>query len=160
VILGKPRMLLGALLLLLASIAAPAQEPVYCRPTVIEAMKTIWVATGNGTQRYEATFLLNGRPDDPHVWIEPMTREVMAQHIVILSTTFAVVHVHPNGSTMFPSTPQNAYEGTLGDTGLADKDRVDVYVISHDGLVVYYLRTKQTVILRRGLSWASEKGCL
>lgn len=148
------------LAVLLLSPAAFAQTPIYCQPAVIRAMRSIWQATGNGTQMYEASFALSGSPDDPSIYMEPYTGETLHQSVRTFADTFALFHVHPTGSSPLPSTPLNNYLGDRkGDTGIADQLHLDIYVVSNQALSVYYWQTRETVIVRQGLSWSSAKGC-
>ena len=147
------------LLITLAS-AQTGPLPVYCQADVIKAMSTIWMMTSNGTSPIEATFILNGTPDAYKIEIEKSHNETGSQTIYTRSNTFAVIHVHPNMSGEYPSTPTSNYTGNgQGDTGMADRLNVDIYVVSSRGLTVYYSATKKTVKLRERVSWASPKGC-
>src|ERR1019366_4387412 len=148
-----------AVLSLLATLAS-AQTPVYCQPDVVKAMGQIWMASGNGEVGIESTFILNGTPEVYTIEIEKATaNERMQQHIYTRPSTFAVLHVHPNISSEYPSTPKNSYTGGQGDTGMADKLGVDVYVVSSRGLTVYYPASKATKMLRQNFDWTSMKGC-
>ena len=132
----------------------------YCKPEVVRAMQRIWNMSGNGTTGIEATFILSGTPDNFTIEYEPMTHEQGQQHIYLNANTFAVFHVHPNNSGKYPSTPANNYaHNGKGDTGMADANRLDVYVVHRDGLTVYRSSTKVTVSLRDNMSWTSTKGC-
>jgi hypothetical protein len=135
--------------------------PVYCKPDVIKAMKFIWSESHNGTTGIEAAFMLNGTPEAYTIEQEPMTGEKGMQTVIEYpDQTFAIVHVHPNNSGQYPSTPSNNYMNNgKGDTGLADQWHIDIYVIHRLGLSVYRWQTKETVLLRRGMDWINEKGC-
>jgi RHS repeat-associated protein len=71
------------------------------------------------------------------------------------SFMFALFHVHPNTGSWQPSTPQNNYEGNgLGDTGVADKFNLQMYVVSRAGLGLYDPTTKgPSTLVRPGMSW-------
>lgn len=135
--------------------------PVYCQADTIKAMRYIWTESRNGTSGIEASFMLNGAPEAYSIEQEPMTGEKGMQTIIMYpGSTFAIVHVHPNNSGQYPSTPVNNYTNNgQGDTGMADKRHIDVYVVHRNGLSVYLWRTKETVLLRQGMSWQTEKGC-
>jgi hypothetical protein len=56
----------------------------------------------------------------------------------IPGTTFALFHVHPNTGSWQPSTPGNNYDSNrYGDTGIADKFNLQMYVVSRAGLGFY-----------------------
>jgi hypothetical protein len=151
--------------LFLACWAAHAQPspalPIYCKPDVIRAMRVIWSESGNGTTGIESTFLLNGTPESYRMEHEPLTGERMKQQFhAYPGSTFAVFHVHPNMSGIYPSTPtDNVTNDGKGDTWYADKYGWDVYVVSRGGLTVYRPSGELTIKLRNGLDWASQKGC-
>lgn len=141
--------------------AAQAQTtPLYCRPTTVEALRTIWAESGNGVTGVEATFIMSGTDDDYTIEQMQMTGEKDKQTVHIYTNTFALFHIHPNNSSPWLSTPANNYVGNgMGDTGWADRDHFDIYAASQRGLTVYYWRTKKMTMLRTGLSWASTKNC-
>jgi hypothetical protein len=139
---------------------AHCQTPIYCQPDVIKAMGRIFMESANGTSGIEAAFVLNGTPEAYTIYMEPATKEKMQQNIYTWPNTFAVVHVHPNASGEYPSTPTNNYAGNgMGDTGMADKIHADIYVVSSRGLTVYYPATKNTTMLRRNFEWYNAKNC-
>ena len=128
----------------------------YCEPDVIAAMKQIWEQSANGTSGAEASFSVNGNSSNYKIVFNPFTNERSSQTFQIVtggaSPMFAIFHVHPNTSTWQPSTPGNNYEGnTLGDTGLADRFQLQMYVVSQQGLGFYDPKTKATTQLRKGL---------
>ena len=141
------------------TVSSTPSTPIYCQPDVIKAMGTIWMMTGNGSTPMEATFILNGTPEAYTIEIEKSHNEAGSQSIYTLPATFAVMHVHPNRAGAYPSTPKNSYTGGQGDTGMADKLGVDVYVVSSRGLTVYYPASKATKMLRQNFDWTSMKGC-
>lgn len=146
-------------LVLIALALSSHAQPVYCQPDVIKAMGQIWAASSNGSTGIEATFILNGTPDAYKIEMEHPSNEYGKQHIYTRPSTFAVIHVHPNMSGEYPSTPANAYSGSLGDTGMADALKLDIYVVSNRGLTVYYYKTKVTAKLRDGVDWYKAKNC-
>ena len=149
-----------ATVLLLAALSTAQNAPTYCKANVIESMKTIRHETGNGTYGIEASFSLQGTPENYTVYYEPMTREQNSQSIIIFKDTFAVFHVHPNRGGFMPSTPYNNYLGNgAGDTGMADAHKLDIYVVSSRALSVYYWKTKTMEIVRSGTSWSTDKKC-
>ena len=134
------------------------KPPVVCQPDVIQAMRTSWSQSSNGTSGNEAGFTLNGSAD--HYWIQQQYTNESHKMTISIRTpgmplpTFALIHVHPAGGGAYPSTPGNNWEGNgLGDTGIADKYRIDVYVISQLGLTMYDPATGLSTMLRRGLDW-------
>lgn len=134
-----------------------------CRSNVIDAMKTIWGQSGNGATGSEASF--DGTLGNYTIQIQHYTNERKKQQPTIHSgITFALFHVHPNNSGPKPSTPGNNAEGNpLGDTGLADKYKFDIYVVSRSGLWMYSWEQKKEVQLRENLDWTkpcSEKPLL
>ena len=136
--------------------ALTTQSPIYCQPDVIAAMKTIWGQSSNGTSRAEASFRLDGSPANYNIVVSPFTNERDKQKLTIKpGTTFALFHVHPNSSDWQPSTPGNNAEGNpYGDTGVADKYNLQMYVVSSKGLGFYDPATKKpSVQLRPGLDW-------
>src|ERR1035437_4708190 len=159
----KAALIFAVFLIVVVCISVMAQGqtvPVYCKPDVIDAMHTIWNMSGNGTTGNEATFVLNGTPEAYRIVIEKASNEHMQQTIYMWPTTFAVIHVHPNASGEYPSTPTNNYAGNgMGDTGMADKIHADIYVVSSRGLTAYYPATKNTTMLRRNFEWYNAKNC-
>lgn len=112
-------------------------DRLYCRPEVIAAMDTVWQMTGDGTQEYEAAFIVSRLGN---VYIEPMEPgRRHAQTVYIWGNTVALFHVHPNSCACeWPSTPDDNYEHNgEGDTGLADKYKIDMYVVSDIALTRY-----------------------
>jgi RHS repeat-associated protein len=112
----------------------PQQAPIHCQPDVIKAMKTAWSQSGNGSSGVEAGFNLNGTPNNYKVAANSYTNQQKKQSVTINTSgpnkTFAIFHVHPNGSGGNPSTPDNNSEGNkLGDTGIADKYNLQIYVM-------------------------------
>jgi len=135
--------------------------PLYCQPRVISAMNAAWQETGDGTEPFEAAFALNGTADTYRVYREPHTEEKFHQSVYVFSDTFALFHVHTNGTGLFPSTPDDNYMGNgEGDTGVADKDHLDMYVMSEQGLTAYFWRTKKMAILRTRTDWLKKKDCI
>ena len=159
----KAALIFAVFLIVVVCISVMAQGqtvPVYCKPDVIKAMGRIWMDSTNGTSGVESTFILNGTPEAYKIEFEKMSGEQMQQKIYTWPNTFAVIHVHPNRSGEYPSTPTNSYvQGSGGDTGMADRLGVDVYVVSNRGLTVYYPATKTTKKLREGFDWYKQKGC-
>jgi hypothetical protein len=130
----------------------------YCRAKVVYGMRYIWQQTSFGTTPQEAAFIVNGDPQgDIKTFLEQQTSETYEQTVYLYPNTIAIFHVHPNGTTPFPSTPDNTLSAHGSDTETADKFHVDVYVVSADMLSVYYWRTKQTVIVRH--DWAKLEEC-
>lgn len=135
----------------------PKEVPVHCQPDVIKAMKTAWSISGNGTTGTEAGFNVNGSPSNYK--IDPFsTNGYKSQRIKINISgpdkTFANFHVHPGTGHGNPSTPENNYHGNgVGDTGVADKYGLKMYIISRDGLSMYDPVTKQVTKLRDNLDW-------
>jgi RHS repeat-associated protein len=137
--------------------AQAAQSPIYCQPDVIAAMKRIWGQSHNGMTGNEASFRLNGSAQNYTIIPSPYTNEVNKQSLTINpGKTFAVFHVHPNSSDWHPSTPTNNAEGNpFGDTGVADKYNLQMYVVSSKGLGFYDPATRKPAVqLRPGLDWA------
>jgi hypothetical protein len=129
-------------------------------------MKRIYESTQNGGvvsaggKRIEATFVVNGTFDKYTIRVWPLTYQTKQQSGQINTErhpdgrTFALFHVHPEGTGPKPSTPGNNYDGNkLGDTGNADMHRYDCYVVSSRGLWMYSWRRKQSVQLRANMDW-------
>lgn len=136
--------------------SASSNQSIYCQPDVISAMKKIWAQSGNGTSSAESTFMLNGSPEKYKIVFAPYTNQPNSQTIKIQGNTWALFHVHPNSSTWEPSTPgNNAENNGLGDTGLADKEDLQMFVVSSRGLGYYDPNTKKlpTKPLRENLDW-------
>src|ERR1035437_125361 len=159
----KAALIFAVFLIVVVCISVMAQGqtvPVYCKPDVIKAMGKIWMEADSGRSGVEAAFTLNGTPDAYTIYMEPAGHEQMQQKIHTYPNTFAVFHVHPNASGEYPSTPTNNYAGNgQGDTGMADKRHLDIYVVSSRGLTVYYPATKTTKKLREWFDWYKQKGC-
>ena len=147
--------------------------PIECHPRVIDAMKTAWSRSGNGTVGNEAGFRLDGDPSNFTITefksgnyrgkekITVNVRDGMPSDPPSLRNvrrTFAIIHSHPNNSTEFPSTPENNSEGnSLGDTGNADKYRLDFYVVHRYGLTYYSgVSRLPATKLRNNLEWAKS----
>ncbi len=150
-----------AVLVALAAAAHGQTTPVYCKPDVIRAMNHIWLESDNGTTGVEASFMLNGSPESYSIEQEPMTGEKDEQRVTLYpGQTFAIFHVHPNNTGQYPSTPSNHYGNKgQGDTALADENHIDIYVVHRLGLSVYRWQTKDTALLRWGMTWDNTKGC-
>ncbi|MEK6278780.1 MAG: S8 family serine peptidase [Acidobacteriota bacterium] len=134
------------------------QDPIWCQPDVIKAMKTAWSRTGNGTLGTEAGFVLNGTPSNYQIVGTKSANTQGSQKITVTTTgpnrTFAIFHVHPLRGGRNPSTPDNNYLGNAeGDTGIADRLKIDFYVMHRNGLTMYDHKTKQTTPLRENLDW-------
>lgn len=70
----------------------------------------------------------------------------------IVDSTFAIFHTHPNSSGEYPSTPSTSENG-VGDTGAADKAKIDMFVMSSRGLSYYDHNLQKTFKLQSGLDW-------
>lgn len=128
--------------------------PIYCNKDVIDAMKKIWAQSSNGGSGAEAAFVLNGSEDQYQIVNQGFTNQRNHMTMRIQSDTFAIFHVHPNNSNWKPSTPGNNSENNgKGDTGVADEQGVDMYVVSKDGLGFYDPSTKEITKVRNGLDW-------
>jgi hypothetical protein len=135
---------------------AKKTTPLHCKPDVISAMKKIWAQSSNGTSGAEASFRVDGDPANYNIVFSSFTNQRNFQNLTIIpGTTFALFHVHPNTSGWQPSTPENNSEGNAyGDTGMADKYNLQMYVVSRNGLGFYDPATKLPGIqLRPGLDW-------
>jgi hypothetical protein len=140
-------------------------------------MNKAWSESGNagqalrsGSMGVEAGFNLNGTPSS-YQTSSAYTNETgkMSIHINLGGSqpTFANFHIHPGQSTSgMPSTPKDAYEGKLGDTGMADnvysgpyKQAIQIYVMSWKGLSMYDPRTKQSTQLVKGTGFLKGDGC-
>ncbi len=134
------------------------QKPIYCQPDVIAAMKRAWSRTANGTLGTEAGFTVNGTPSKYSIADTKSGNTQGSQRITVNPggvRTLALFHVHPIRGGRNPSTPENNYLGSgEGDTGIADRLKIDIYVIHRDGLSMYDHKTKQVTPLRDNLDWA------
>jgi RHS repeat-associated protein len=131
----------------------------HCQPNVISAMRTIWTETSNGTSGAEASFNVNGSPSSYSIHLNPFTNQKAFQTIPLQADTFANFHVHPNSTgpdNWKPSTPQgNSQNNGQGDIGMADRNGIQIYVVSRTGLGFYDPATRRPpVLLRQGMSWA------
>lgn len=133
-------------------------DRLYCLPGVIASMKTIWLATDDGMGSWEAAFIVS---HVGNVYIEPMERgRPRAQTVFIFGNTVALFHVHPNDCDsevcIWPSTPDDNYEHNgMGDTGLADKYKIDIYVLTNRALTRYRPGVGNEK-LRDGLDWSKQ----
>ena len=144
------------------TVASEGQSmPIYCQADTIKAMQHIWRQSQNGMSGIEASFMVNGTPEAYTIEQEKMTGERGMQTIIEYpGQTFAIFHVHPNSSGQYPSTPSNNYANNgHGDTGMADRWKIDIYVVHRNGLSVYRWKTKETMLLRHGMDWETTKGC-
>ena len=150
-----------AFAMILAVAAHGQDKPIYCQAPVIQAMNHIWTESDKGRTGVEATFIINGTPRAYHIVQMPMTYEKIKQSVYVYpGATFALYHVHPGNTGQFPSTPMTSAVEGISDTASADKGKFDIYVVHQDGLSVYYWQTKEIVLLRKGMSWTSRKGCV
>jgi len=131
------------------------ETPVYCQPDVIQAMKKAWSQSANGTSGVEAGFRLDGTPRSYKIIPNAFTNQQKMQSLKIIpGLTFAIFHVHPNNSTRFPSTPKNNSQSNKdGDTGIADRFKMQIYVMHKDGMTMYDPITKEVTELRKNLDW-------
>lgn len=131
------------------------QRPLHCQPDVVNAMKTAWTQSGNGTSGVEAGFRLDGTPKNYSIVRNAFSNQTMHQTMnVIRGSTFASFHVHPNRTTRNPSTPENNYlNNGIGDTGIAGEYNIRFYVMHRAGLTMYDPATRQTTVLRENLDW-------
>ncbi len=123
--------------------------PIYCEPDVIAAMKKAWAQSGNGTSGQEAGFSVNGSPAPGAYSITSTgaySTNVTCQANITYTpgSTFAIFHVHPNNC--LPELSQT-------DINAANAGNFDIYAFSKSGLYEYDPTTKQTVMLRSGMSW-------
>lgn len=134
-------------------------DRIYCLQPVIDAMKTIWAATSDGTGDWEAAFIVSHIGG---IYIEPMERgRPYSQTVLIFGNTVALFHVHPNrcvddnARCIWPSTPDDNYEHNgMGDTGMADKEKIDIYVVSKEGLTRYRPGVGNS-IEKTGMTWTT-----
>lgn len=117
---------------------------------VCDAMVKAWNQTGNGTTGSEAGFRLDGDRSEYNIIENAYTNEQGKQSLTITSSTFAIFHVHPNASGPQPSSPATSLNG-VGDTGVADKYGLDVFVISSSGLWYYDHTLKESIQLTTSL---------
>lgn len=137
------------------------ETPVYCQPDVIQAMKKAWSQSANGTSGVEAGFRLDGTPRSYKIVPNAFTNQMKKQTLTIMSgLTFAIFHVHPNSSTRFPSTPSNNADNKKdgGDTFIADKFKLKIYVMHKDGMTMYDWQTKTVTELRKNMEWLKPCG--
>jgi RHS repeat-associated protein len=81
--------------------------PLYCEPDIIAGMKKIWMQSGNGMNGTEASFNVNGTPDNYSLFFNPFTNQQKSQSFRLQPNTFANFHVHPNSGSWEPSSPSN-----------------------------------------------------
>ena len=137
--------------------SSPDAFRLYCQPDIIEAMKLIWIRTGNGSSQAEAAFNVTGvaAPGKYRIWPVPFTNQSGYMDLVLPAGTFANFHVHPNNSGGMPSTKDNNRRGNgVGDTGTANRAGIRIYIVSREGLAFYDGITRQPAVkLRNGLDW-------
>ncbi len=131
-------------------------QPIWCNPEVIRQMKRAWSLTTNGNAKTEAGFNAVGRdPSKPTVSKAKTGNYHGFEKLEVPAYTIALFHVHPNKSSMYPSTrDNNSLRNDLGDEGIADLRGIDIFVIHRDGLTKYDYRTKKSSIVRKGMSWS------
>lgn len=123
---------------------------VFCQPDVIEAMKKAWGQSSAGRSGVEAGFRLDGKSDTEfNVHPTPFTNQVMQQSMQITGLTFAIFHVHPNGSQPEPSPGDRSIGGSKN----SESGGIMMYTMSQQGLYVYNPETKETSKVRDGLDW-------
>jgi hypothetical protein len=124
-----------------------------CKKDVRDAMKKAWSQAGNGTTGAEAGFRLDGKPESYSLVPSSYTNELGSQTMrIVPDRTFAIFHVHPQNSGPQPSTPSTS-ANHFGDTGIADKYAINVYVMSASGLWVYDHELHMSIKLQNGLDW-------
>jgi RHS repeat-associated protein len=134
----------------------PAQPPpLHCQQNIINAMRSAWQRSGNGTRNTEAGFLAyRGRDGQIGTANLPNTnqdRRISFRLSDVLpqgATLTAIFHTHPNSGSATPSTGDPP-----SDVATANRLRVPIYVISNRGLNVYDPATRQTTELRDNIEW-------
>jgi hypothetical protein len=134
---------------------AQTQELIH-HADIQQAIKTIWLQTGNGTTGVEAAFTVNGTPDSYTIEMTRSDGQIGQNHVVVYSDTIAIFHIHPNFGSPKLSTTRNHYgKESHGDTWIADKHQLDIYAVSKYAIWAYYWRTKlMTQVIE---DWADKK---
>jgi len=116
-----------------------------CQPDVIKAMITAWSMTSNGTNGTEASFALVGTPQKYTVVALPFTNEQGTMtNLNLPAGTFALFHVHPNGTLPQPSKL---------DMQDADDYNILMFTESSKGLWEYAPSDEDPTELASGLNW-------
>jgi hypothetical protein len=119
-----------------------------CNADIRTAMRKSWAQSANGTTGVEAGFRLDQNGAGYSIVENAYTNEQRRQGLRINvsgpNRTTAIFHVHPNRSGPQPSMPSSAENGT-GDTGVADKYGLDIFVMSKGGLWFYDHTLKKSI---------------
>ena len=115
-----------------------------CDSAVIDAMKRAWARSANGTTGVEAGFFLTGSSSQYRIEDAPTTNERDRMTIPLPPNSFAMFHTHPNSSLPTPSDQ---------DRTTANRNNLQMFVISSRGLYLYDPTNEKTTQLTDGLEW-------
>jgi len=125
----------------------PSVRPPYCDPAIMAAIQAAWDKQSHPNQMVpnstEAGFPAYRYPDGSYsAGNGPRDKAPQIQlgnpkhfEIARRGSAVATFHTHPPGTSGLPSTPSDT-AGEIGDTGAAVDNKIDVYVISNQGLAV------------------------
>jgi len=127
-----------------------------CNEDVRKAMAKAWGQSSNGSSGVEAGFRMDGSDSSYQIVENAYTNQQAQQSMTINARgenrTFAIFHVHPNNSGPQPSTPTTS-SNRVGDTGVADRYGIDMFVMSSRGLWYYDHTLRKSFEIQEGLEW-------
>lgn len=119
-------------------------------PDFKEYSREIWKRAGSGFLNVEMAFTVDL---DGNYNLSSFTNEQNKLTLQIIpGKTSAIIHTHPNSSGPQPSTPSSSING-VGDTGIADKYSLNIYVVSSRGLWVYDWKSKLSFEIYKNIDW-------
>ena len=123
-----------------------AEEPdLLAKADVVAAIKETWNYSSGGRSRFEVSFRLDGNPSAYRLIVTPPNHQFRHHTVPIIpGVTFAIFHVHTDGSNPVPSP---------ADRTIADQYKLKIYTIHIRGLYEYDPATRRTTKLRDGIAW-------
>jgi hypothetical protein len=97
--------------------------PLYCQYNVVVHMQTAWAMSLDGFSEAEAGFVVNGTEPQP-VILGDVGKVTLA---IIPGVTTAIFHTHPH----------REWQPSAADIAVADKFKLDMYVMTARGLTLY-----------------------
>lgn len=115
-------------------------------PDIVSAMRNMWTKQNNGDARSESTMIIRGRDvkGNPITRFPKDTQDYSKERFDLLPGDKAIIHTHPNVMDGMPSK---------ADRDIADKNKLDMYTVSKDGLYLYRTGMKQPELVKKGTDW-------
>ena len=122
-----------------------APVPLQARPEILAALNKAWTQAKLGMANTEAGFYVD---KDGGINMAPQSNEFSRLPITISKGTTSLFHTHPSDRSKM-----SAY-----DMQIANKQNVEVYVLSKDGLYYYRPGMKAPNLVQIGTDFLSKKG--